>query len=260
MSALYIISDLHLGSENKDSERQKEEKLLALLKRINDEEADLFIAGDFFDFWFEYRHVVPRRHFRILGRLAEMAHKMPIHYLAGNHDFWLDSFMSQEIGLIIHPGDFAFSYGGCRIFSCHGDGLLRSDHGYRLLKRVLRSPINTALYRALHPDFGIPFALFCSRLSRDAGAKEADRYRDDDYRRFAYEKIEQGYDIVIMGHTHWPALEAYRSGIYLNGGYWGKDFTLALLENGVPQLLRWSGRDFEPFTATLPPGNLKHHD
>ncbi|MDZ7314983.1 MAG: UDP-2,3-diacylglucosamine diphosphatase [candidate division KSB1 bacterium] len=258
MSRLYIISDLHLGAESKALEREKEEKAYSFFCHVKKERGDLLIVGDLFDFWFEYRHAVPKRHFRILSILSLMSKSIPIHYLVGNHDFWLNSFISEEIGLIVHADDFSFQYDGLRIYVRHGDGLLKSDHGYRLLKKILRNRLSINLYRAVHPDIGIPLALYCSGLSRKAGEKNGKDYRDDDYRDFAFQKIEQGYQVVILGHTHVPALAAYQNGVYLNPGFWGKNFTFAVLDDGAAKLFRWDGEkeiDFQPF---LPPGNKKY--
>lgn len=252
---IYFISDIHLGAHHAEHETLKRDRLLSFLQHVEQEDADLVIVGDLFDFWFEYRTVVPRQHFRVLGQLANMAQHNPIHYMAGNHDFWLDSFMSQEIGLHIHPDDFIINRASQRIYIRHGDGLLKTDYGYRFLKKILRNKVNIFLYRLIHPDFGIPFALFWSHLSRNSGEKQKDTYMDVDYRHYAFEKIDEGFDVVILGHTHWPARQQYHDGFYVNPGFWGMDFTYAVVDNGMPELLQWNGREGVPFEITLPPGN-----
>jgi len=258
MSNVYFISDLHLGAHDDEIERQKEERLLSFLRFVACENADLIIVGDLFDFWFEYQHVVLRKHFRVLGQLALMADARPIHYLVGNHDFWLDSFISDEIGLIVHPDDYVFSINQLKLYVRHGDGLLKNDYGYRLLKKVLRNKFNIFLYRLLHPDIGVPLALYCSHLSRSSGEKDKERYLDVDYRRFAFERIDEGYDIVVLGHTHWAALETYQTGCYVNPGYWGQDFTFAVIQDGKSAIQQWDGYQVIPFVVDLPPGNLKY--
>ena len=259
MSSVYFISDLHLGAHDDEFERQKEERLLSFLRFVARENADLVIVGDLFDFWFEYKHVILRRHFRVLGQLALMTGDRPIHYLAGNHDFWLDSFISNEIGLIIHPNEYVLSVNHLKIFVRHGDGLLKNDYGYRMLKKVLRNKFNIFLYRLLHPDIGVPLALYCSHLSRNSGEKDKERYLDIDYRRFAFQKIDEGYDMVVLGHTHWAALEAYQSGCYVNPGYWGNNFTFAVVQDGRPAIQQWDGKEAKPFLVDLPPGNQKYY-
>ncbi len=254
---LYFISDIHLGGHSAEQETLKKERLISFLHFVEKENADLVIVGDLFDFWFEYKTVVPKLHFQILGQLANLAQQQPIHYMAGNHDFWLNSFISQEIGLHIHPDDFVIEHHRKRIYIRHGDGLLKNDHGYRLLKKILRNKVNIFLYRLIHPDIGIPFALFCSHLSRNSGERRQADYMDIDYREFAYSKIDEGYDFAVLGHTHWAAIDQRAHGFYINPGYWGMDFTYAVVEKGSPRILRWNGKKGVAFDITLPPGNIK---
>jgi UDP-2,3-diacylglucosamine hydrolase len=257
LSKVYFFSDAHLGAHSKDLEKRKEQRLVSFLQMVDKEDAELVIVGDLFDFWFEYQHVIPRRHFRVLGLLSLLSTHRKVHYAAGNHDFWFDSFISQEIGLIVHENDLVLENGGRRIYITHGDGLLENDHGYRFLKKVLRNKVNIFLYRILHPDFGIPLALFFSHLSRNANQRKNNFYRDDDYRDYAYKKIDSGYDIVVLGHTHWAALDPYKNGHYINPGFWGKDFTYAVVEDGEPGLFVWNGERGIPHSPTFPPGNRK---
>jgi UDP-2,3-diacylglucosamine hydrolase len=259
MSKIYFLSDAHFGAHSESAEQLKEQRLLSFLHKLEQEDATLVIVGDLFDFWFEYRYVVPRQHFRILGRLSHVASEMQVHYVAGNHDFWMDSFITSEIGLIVHQDDLVLENGGRRIYIRHGDGLLKNDHGYRFLKKVFRQKINIFLYRLLHPDLGIPLALFLSHLSRNSGEKKKDTFMDIDYREYAYEKIDQGFDMVVLGHTHWAALDSYKHGFYMNAGFWGMNFTYATVENGIPGLYSWNGHKGVEVAPTHPPGNLMNH-
>ena len=251
-----MLGDAHFGAEGQEQEEKKTSLFISLLDEISANDAELIICGDLFDFWFEYKHAVPRLHYRILRKLSNLTDAgVPIHYLAGNHDFWLDSFISQEIGLIIHPDEYELSYGNFKLYMLHGDGLLSGDHLYRLLKKVLRHPINIFLYRLLHPDVGIPLALFFSHWSRNS--QKRDDYSDEDYRQFARDKIEGGYDIVVLGHTHWPALEPYRTGWYLNPGAWMYSFTFAVIDDDGPALYQWDGEKAHEYHPELPPGNVR---
>ncbi|MBN1480466.1 UDP-2,3-diacylglucosamine diphosphatase [candidate division KSB1 bacterium] len=258
MNKIYFLSDVHLGAHDDRLEKLKEQRLLSFFRMIEVESADLVIVGDLFDFWFEYKQVVPRKHFRVLGYLALLAAEREIHYLAGNHDFWLNSFMRNEIGLIVHDDEYVLNSSGRRIYMRHGDGLLKNDVGYRFLKRILRNKVNIFLYRLLHPDIGIPFALFFSHLSRNSGEKKSDTYADLDYRHYAFAMIEKEFDIVVLGHTHWAALAPHKHGYYVNPGFWGMNFTYAVVENGVPFLFAWNGQNGVPFSPAIPPGNIKN--
>jgi UDP-2,3-diacylglucosamine hydrolase len=257
MRKLYIIGDAHLGAQGSDQEELKLGRLISFLKAISREKADLLICGDLFDFWFEYRYVIPRHHYRILALLSELVEAgISIHYIAGNHDFWFGPFMQNDVGMQIHPDDLKLEHGSLKLFIRHGDGLLKNDYLYRLLKKVFRCRLNIFLYRLLHPDLGVPLALSFSTLSRNASKNRPD-YSDVEYRQFAYGKIEEGYDLVILGHTHWAALEKHKSGWYLNPGNWMECFTYAVIEQNEPRLFQWDGIQGIEYHPDLPPGNPK---
>ena len=254
---LYLIGDAHLGAQSPAQEELKVSRIISFLKWVEQENADLIICGDLFDFWFEYRHVIPRRHFRVLTQLSQIVSSgVRIHYLAGNHDFWFGTFMQEEVGMHFHADDFKLEHENLRLLVQHGDGLLKKDHLYRILKKIFRSKVNIFLYRLLHPDLGVPLALFFSHLSRNAGRNQSN-YSDIEYRQFAYQQITQGYDVVVLGHTHWAALETYRSGWYVNPGNWMEFFTYAVVDQNVPKLFQWDGITGGPYRPTLPPGNEK---
>lgn len=243
---IYFISDAHLGATSSEQENFKESRLSSFLQRFPQHDARLVICGDLFDFWFEYRHVVPRRHFNMLARLARLSELgIPIDYIAGNHDFWLGTFL-EEIGITVHRDDMVIEQENDRIYICHGDGLLKNDYLYRLLKKILRFRINVTFYSLLHPDFGIPMALFFSRCSRNA-AKYNNEYNDEDYRTFARQQLKQGYTGVVLGHTHIAALENFQGGWYVNPGDWVRSFTYAVVDKGQPALYLWDGEKGHPF-------------
>ncbi|HPI73096.1 MAG TPA: UDP-2,3-diacylglucosamine diphosphatase [bacterium] len=246
---IYIISDAHIGAQRAGMEEKKTALLLSFLQSLQDQPCRLIICGDLFDFWFEYRHAIPNRHFHILAQLSSLVRSgIPIDYIAGNHDFWLGAFMRREVGLQLHRDALELTHQDKKIYLLHGDGLLKKDYGYRALKRVLRHPLNVWLYRWLHPDIGVPLALFFSQMSRDAD-KAADQQSDEDYRAFAFAKIDQGYDMVVLGHTHVPACVRYRHGWYVNAGNWLTAFSYAVIEDGLPSLHRWEGRTQASSTA-----------
>jgi len=227
MSALYFISDVHLGIQSASEETAKEARLLELLARIETDGDRLCILGDLFDFWFEYRHVVPAGSTAVLGALERLARSgVEVHYLAGNHDFALGRYLTDRIGLVIHPEPFAMDYGGSRFYLHHGDGLAGRDLGYRILRRILRNRVLQTLWRWVHPDLAFALAGLVSRSSR--------RYTDrKDYGPSAYresrlaELAADGYDWIIMGHTHEAELyDLDGSTRYLNLGSW--------LEGGSP--------------------------
>ena len=247
--AIYFISDAHLGAEEKEKEKIKEEKLVSFLEKIKADAEFLYVLGDMFEFWFEYRHVIPKDHFKVLSQLKNLVDSgMKVSYVAGNHDFWLGDFLSEQIGIKIFKDPIEVAHQGKRIFIAHGDGLAKWDFGYRILKKILRNRVNIFLYRQIPPDISYPLAKFVAGKSRGMNRTvhtraQADRRESsylEDYRNFAYEKIRQGFDAVILAHTHLPTLEnlgdnsgnSPKGGIYLNIGDWFKHFTYGKLMEG----------------------------
>ena len=223
-----FISDVHLGLKNPLGEKERERKLVNFL-RSNLESGDrLFIVGDLFDFWFEYRTVIPKDFILILSCLKELVDNgIRIDYIAGNHDFWVGGFFQKELGLHFHSSHLIETIGEKSFYIIHGDGLKKSDAGYRVLKRVFRNRLNVFIYRWLHPDIGIPFAKWCSGSSRKHTQKR-DYGGQEEYIEFAEKLFADGVDHVIMAHTHKPLEHITESGKSLiNLGDWIEHFTYA---------------------------------
>lgn len=228
---VYFLSDAHLGADSEQKERLKEKNLVSFLDQVKKEGDYLYILGDLFEFWFEYKNALPKKHFDVLVKFKELTQKgVKVNYVAGNHDFWLGDFLNTEIGIKIHKEPISVKHQGKRIFIIHGDGLAKKDRAYRILKRILRNRTNIWFYRQLPPDLGIPLAKKVAHLSRTHTSKK--EYQLADYVNFAREKIQQGYDAVIMGHTHHPMIKDLGKGIYLNIGDWIENFTYGKLMGG----------------------------
>lgn len=237
--AAYFISDIHLGLGPRMEEKAKEERLLSFLQYILPFAEMLVIVGDLFDFWFEYKTVIPKGFHRTLAALQEFTDRnIPVHYLVGNHDFWVGDFFETELGMILHSEPFEMSVGGKRVFLHHGDGLANNDRGYLMLKPILRNKFNIRLYRWLHPDLGVPLARGSSRGSR---AHTARRHQGKDLGivEFAHQKIAEGVDVVVMGHQHRPSIAQIKNGLYVNLGDWITFNTYGEMRNGVMRLNTW---------------------
>lgn len=230
---LYLISDAHLGASSPELEEKKIDSLARLFRRVSDEEADLYILGDLFDFWFEYRTVVQIEHLKVIRLLEDLRDSgCRIFMVAGNHDFWLGDFIRRRLGVEVSMDFFEVEQSGRRFFLAHGDGLGPGDWGYKILKAVLRFPANIWLYRLLHPDLGIPLAKWFSRLSRNHITK--DRYlKKDPLWLAARERFYHGYHGVVLGHVHQPILREEAEGIYCNLGDFITHFTYGRLGGGV---------------------------
>ena len=237
----YFISDVHLGLGTRNEEHAKESRLLSFLRSILPLTTELYILGDLFDFWFEYRTVIPKGFHRTLSAIQQYTDSnIPVHYLTGNHDFWMGDFFSSELGAIVHRDPFERVLDGKRVFLHHGDGLATNDMGYRMIKPVLRNRFNIWLYRWLHPDLGIPLARGSSRSSRQYTSHK-DYGETDGMIAFAEKKIAEGMDYVIMGHRHQSCYRHLGKGVYVNLGDWISEGSYAVMSDGVIKLERWEG-------------------
>ncbi|MCJ7812116.1 UDP-2,3-diacylglucosamine diphosphatase [bacterium] len=237
MKPIYFISDAHLTGSNNTVEEQCEKHLLDFLKSMAEKGKSLFIIGDLFDFWFEYRSVIPRRYFKVLFALNELIRKgVEVHYITGNHDFWVDNFFKEELQIQIHDRPLDIQIEGKRFYIAHGDGLAKKDVKYRMLKKVLRFPFHIRLYRFLHPDLGFALADFFSRLSRN---HQKIKNIDEEYLDYARARFREGFDGVILGHTHSPQEYRESDKTYINTGDWMNHFTYGKLERGRLMLEYW---------------------
>ncbi len=241
MGSAFFISDAHLGLGTRDDERAKEERLVAFLRAAQNGARSLFILGDLFDAWFEYRTVIPKGHHRLFTALEDLRRNgTDIHYLAGNHDFWMRDFFSEYLGITIHRDPFPTVIDGKKVLLHHGDGLALNDRGYAILKPILRNPVSIWLYTWLHPDLGIPLARGSSKSSRNYTSTK--KYGEEDgMRQYAAARIGEGFDFVVMGHRHVPRAEQIGAGLYVNLGDWITHNTYAELTNGVMTLKSWNG-------------------
>lgn len=241
MAKSYFISDAHLGLGPKEAEKEKERRLIGFLDHARKDASRLFILGDLFDAWIEYRTVIPRGHHRLLARLHDLRDEgIEVHYLVGNHDFWMRDYLSSEMGIILHREAFDIELDGKKLLLHHGDGLAANDTGYRVLKTILRNRAAIWLFSWLHPDIGLSLARSSSRGSRSyTSAKEYGE--SDGMKRFAEERLRNGYDIVVMGHRHVPACEELAGGTYVNLGDWITHNTYAEFTDGRITLMNWNG-------------------
>ena len=236
---VYFVSDAHLGAEPEPVASIQLERLLALLQEVRRKNGSLIINGDLFDFWYEWQTVIPKRFFKILRALQEATETgTRIHLLAGNHDFRLHGFLESEIGLVTHQDALTVQIANHKVFVFHGDGLLRRDHGYRLLKKVLRSPVAQRLFLWLHPDLGMWLARGTSQQSRNA--TKGNPTEDADYIRFATDILKGDSDGVVLGHAHRPMELALEGGTYINLGDWIYHYTYAVHDGERLALLKWA--------------------
>lgn len=234
----YLISDIHLGVADPSVERQ----LLGFLRHLQGRASSLMINGDLFDFWFEWRTVIPRAGFRVLAELASLVETgCPVVLIAGNHDCWGGEVLRGDVGLTYHVGPWQGDLGGWRTRVEHGDGLREvEDKRYRMLRRVLRHPASVAAFRQVHPDWGARVASGSSKASRVHRARDGGA----GLRAIAMGELERlpDVDLVVYGHSHVATLErAPAGGVYANAGSWLDAPTFLRLTPESIELRTWTG-------------------
>lgn len=222
----FFISDLHLGLDSKEIESEKEKKLISFLNYAKNNCDELFIVGDLFDYWFEYKRVIQKGFYKTYAALKDFSESgRRIHYFIGNHDFLHRDFFEKEIGAKLYNNPIAIELNNKKFFIGHGDGLVKNDVGYKILKKILRNKILQKVYSLIHPDLGIKIASMTSKKSRyytsqKYNCKYNSSNKFDGLFEIAIQKIEQGYDYVVFGHSHILTLEKYKNGYYINLGSW----------------------------------------
>jgi UDP-2,3-diacylglucosamine hydrolase len=229
--ALYLFSDAHLGCGTGSQELHKIAKIAELFELVKQDGDRLVILGDLFDFWFEYKHAIPKEHTDVLFMLRELVRAgIQVDYVSGNHDFWMDDYFETQIGLTLHQDSLDFEYAGKRLHLTHGDGLAPADRGYRFLKKILRNKFNIWAYRKLPPDWAIPLAKWVSGSSRNY-TSQRDHTFEPAYQKYAEVKLTNNFDIVMIGHLHIPRLTELDSGTYINSGDFINHFSYVKLDD-----------------------------
>ncbi len=236
---VYFLSDAHLGIHVKNCD-ERESHLITFLRSMHDSASHLFIVGDLFDFWIEYRHAIRPNYFNILHEFkALIENGTRIYYLSGNHDFALGPFLRDTIGIHICPDHFEITLQKKNIHLYHGDGILKSDYGYRLWRRVLRNPVNQKLYKLLHPNIGVPLASVFSGSSRYFHKHRWTEKKRREYVQAAKNFLDSGADITVMAHTHLAEIYDFDGKIYCNTGEWLRRYTYAKLKEGSVSLWQY---------------------
>lgn len=236
MKKYYFASDFHLGAPDPESSRIREKKVVAWLEEVREEAEEIFILGDVFDFWFEYKKAVPRGFVRLLGKMAEICDSgTKIHWFIGNHDMWIFDYVPSEIGVQLHHEPIERTLNGKRFYIGHGDGLGPGDHGYKFMKKVFRSPISQWIFARLHPNFGIGLADFFSKTSRKKGEKSDKIFLGPEKEWLAIYSEElaakENFDFFVFGHRHLPMMiDLQNGGTYINLGDWITHFTYGRFE------------------------------
>ena len=225
---IYFVSDAHLGI--KESPSDCEDKVLAVFQKAKEEASHLYIVGDLFDFWFEYKYAVPAAYLKIVSALLDLTRAgVNVFYIPGNHDFWMRDFLKRQAGVELARDILDVSHFGKRILITHGDGIRKDDRGYRFIKKIFRNRFCIWMYSQLPVGLAYRLAMRTSKVSRTY-TDSRDKKDSSDYIEFAGKRISDGYDAVIMGHVHKPEIVRMGNGHYVNCGDLFKNFSYVVLD------------------------------
>lgn len=252
MKKTFFASDFHLGIDGRLPAAERERQVVRWLDAVAPEAEAIYLIGDLFEFWFEYKTVIPKGFTRFLGKLAEVRDAgIPVHVFTGNHDLWMFGYFEAEFGIPVYRKPIQFELGGKHFFVGHGDGLGPNDLGYKRMKKVFTHPFSQWLFNWLHPDLGMRLAGYSSQKSRDAMPPEERAWMGEQKEwllQYCDRKIDQGIepDYFIFGHRHLPIDWRLKNGRsrYVNLGEWMFANSYAVFD-GVELELRFFEREGE---------------
>ncbi|WP_406685670.1 UDP-2,3-diacylglucosamine diphosphatase [Seonamhaeicola sp. MEBiC1930] len=239
---IYFASDNHLGAPTNEASLPREKKFVAWLDEVKKDAAAIFLLGDLFDFWMDYKYVVPKGFTRTLGKLAELSDSgIPIHYFVGNHDLWMDGYFEEELNIPVYHKPKEFTFNNKTFFIGHGDGLGPGDKGYKRMKKVFTNPFCKWLFRWLHPDLGVKLAQYLSVKNKLISGEEDAKYLGEDNEwlvQYCKRKLEQKHrDYFVFGHRHLPLkIDLNTSSKYINLGDWINYYTYGVFDGEIMDL------------------------
>ena len=242
---IYFLSDFHLGAPDATSSLVRERKIVSFLNYIQDDASAIFIVGDIFDFWYEYKTVVPKGNVRLLGKLAELTDKgLPIYFFVGNHDMWMKDYFQIELNIPIYFEPKIFEWNDKKFYIGHGDGLGPGDQGYKFIKKIFRNKLCQWLFGQLHPNWGIGLANYFSKKSREKTGTSDEHFLGENaewlilYCKEVLQK--EHFDYFIFGHRHYPIdFTLNEKSRYINLGDWIRSFTYATFDGNIVELKKW---------------------
>ena len=228
---IYFASDNHLGAPTKAQSLPREKKFVAWLDSIKHDATAIFLLGDLFDFWFEYKTVIPKGYTRTLGKLAEISDSgIPIYYFVGNHDLWMNGYFEEELNIPVYHKPKEFTFNDKTFFIGHGDGLGPKDKGYKRMKKVFTNPISKWFFRWLHPDLGVKLAQYLSVKNKLISGDEDIKFLGEDNEWLVQyckrREQEKHHDYYVFGHRHLPLeIDLGNNSKYINLGDWISYYT-----------------------------------
>ncbi len=226
MKKTYFVSDFHLGTPTKEKSREREERIIRWLDSIKSDAEALYLIGDIFDFWFEYKYVIPKGYIRFLGKIAELrALNIPIYYYTGNHDMWMFTYLTEELGIPIYHNPTSETIHGKTFYIGHGDGLGPHQQGFKLLRKVFHHRFFHWFFKRLHPNFSFWVATNWSKASRNNQPSNPTFLGKEQEWLISYceRKVQTApHDFFVFGHRHLTIDYTLSNGKsrYINTGEW----------------------------------------
>ncbi len=239
---IYFASDNHLGAPTIEASRPRERKFVAWLDSIKEDAAAIFLLGDLFDFWFEYKKVVPKGFTRTLGKLAEISDSgIPIYYFVGNHDLWMHGYFEEELNIPVYHKPQEFTFNDKVFFIGHGDGLGPGDNGYKRMKKVFISPFFKWIFKWGHPDIGMRIAQYLSVKNKLISGEYDATFLGEDKEwlvQYSKRKLENKHrDYFVFGHRHLPLeIQLNDTSKYINLGDWITYYTYGVFDGETFEL------------------------
>jgi UDP-2,3-diacylglucosamine hydrolase len=239
---IYFASDFHLGVPNHEASLKREKLIVQWLDEIKVDAEAIYLVGDIFDFWFEYKHAIPKGFVRLQGKIAELTDSgIPVHFFTGNHDMWMFGYHEKELGVTLHNDPISVKAQDKKLFIGHGDGLGPGDKGYKFIKKIFANRFFQWCFARFHPNFGIGVANFSSRKSRAATGNDDEVFLGEESEwlvHYTKEMLQnEHFDYFIFGHRHLPLdIRVGDNSRYINLGDWLKYYTYAVLESGEVKL------------------------
>ncbi len=239
---IYFASDFHLGIPDYESSMEREKLLCKWLDNIKNDAYCIYLVGDIFDVWFEYKTVVPRGYTRFLGKLAALSDAgIRIEVFTGNHDLWMQDYFQKELNIPVHKNELHLTVNNIKFFIAHGDGLGPGDNGYKFLKKVMSNKFAQWLYGKLHPDWGVGIAAYFSRKGPKHKSLDENQFLGEDKEwlvLFCKEVLsKEHYDYFIFGHRHIAiTYPLNNSSTYINLGDWLSHYTYAVFDGNKTTL------------------------
>ena len=250
---LYFASDFHLGVPTYEKSVEREKLVVQWLEEVSKDADAIYIVGDIFDFWYEYKHAVPKGFVRFQGKIAELTDKgIEVHFFIGNHDMWMFDYFPKELGVFLHREPIQVEVGGKKLLIGHGDGLGPGDKGYKFIKKIFSNRFFQWCFARLHPNFGIGVANYFSRKSRAATGDVDEVFLGEDKEwlvSYSKEQLQkEHFDYFVFGHRHLPInLSVGENSRYINLGDWIKYNTYAVFVDGELMLKTYPGNEVFEF-------------